>query len=346
MATINNIYVFVVSEELSRSSSVPQHPVEKGLPITDNVRSEPRTISISGKIVNTSKLSASEIIKKLEALRTGGSLIKYSGRNAAGNFMIKSFDTSHPNTNWGGADFDMELVEVRIAKSAYNAKKSNQKSAEKAKKVNNPTLKAGAKVVFKGGPVYASSDAKKAAANRGRSTCKIEIPNSKSNPIRTESWAIHPIHLVSTDGKKVYGWVDKANIEGTGSGTGAKNSTGTSSATNAGTQQVKKKETANLNKKGMKHTGTLAKQLIVGGDSFYESRLYKIEGTYYYKGSNNLYYPNSYIKNRKKRGVREWYFNSGTPIYKKEEAKKEIKLSARDAKILANSGQVVKEPKL
>lgn len=343
MATINNIYVFVEKEDLSRSSSVPQHPVEKGLPITDNVRSEPRTLSISGKIVNTSKLTASAIIKKLEAIRTGGSLVNYSGRNAAGNFAIKSFDTSHPNTNWGGADFDMELVEVRIAKSAYNAKKSNQKSAEKA---NNPTLKAGAKVVFKGGPVYVSSDAKKAAANRGRSTCKIEIPNSKSNPIRTESWAIHPIHLVSTDGKKVYGWVDKANIEGAGTGTGTKNSTGTSAVTNAGTQQVKKKETASLNKKGMKHTGTLAKQLIVGGDSFYESRLYKIEGTYYYKGSDNLYYPNSYIKSRKRQNVREWYFNSGTPIYKKEEAKKEIKLSAKEIELLENSGKVVKEPKL
>lgn len=227
ISLINNIYVFVDNEDLSRSSNVPQHPVEKGLPITDSVRSEPKTLSISGKIVQVGDQTASTIISKLEALRTGGSLIKYSGRNVVGNFLIRSFDTSHPNTVHGGAEFSMELVEVRIAKSAYNAKKSAQKSAEKAKKKNNPTLKVGAKVVFKGGDVYVSSDAKKAAAKRGRSTCKITIINNRS-------WSVHDYHLISTDGKKVYGWVDKANIEGTGS-------SGTSKKTNGGTQQLKKK---------------------------------------------------------------------------------------------------------
>ena len=165
-------------------------------------------------------------------MRTSGSLINYVGVNSIGNFQIKSFNTTNNNSNWGGADFDMELVEVRIAKSAYNAPKA---SADTAKK--NPELKAGAIVVFKGGNVYKSSDATKAAAKRGRSTCKIQIPNSKSPPIRTESWAKHPIHLVSTDGGKVYGWVDKANIEGTGN-------TGTSNKTNGGTQQVNSKGTA------------------------------------------------------------------------------------------------------
>ena len=229
MATINGIYVFVEDEEVGRSSDVPQHPTEKGLPITDNVRNNPVSLSISGKIVDTSQYNAATILSKLDALRKGGSLIKYIGRNAVGNFLIKSFDTSHPNTNWGGADFSMELVEVRIAQSAYDP--SKQKKAEEEKKQTAPVLEVGAIVVFKGGSVYVSSDASQAAATRSRSTCKITKINNKS-------WSKHDYHLISTDGKKVYGWVDKANIEGTGS-------SGTSGTTNGGGQQVTPRNTGN-----------------------------------------------------------------------------------------------------
>lgn len=228
MALINNIYVFVKDEHIGRSSEIPQHPVEKGLPITDNVRKNPKTLSISGKIANTKKYSANTIISKIEKLKDKGSLITYKGRNVFGNFLIQDFSTDHTCDNYGGADFDMELVEVRIAKSAYNPKKkTTQKAKETVKKKTAPTLKVGAKVVFTGGAVYVSSDAKKAAATRGRSTCKI-------TKINTRSWSIHDYHLISTDGKKVYGWVDKSKIEGTGS-------SGTSATTNGGTQQVKKK---------------------------------------------------------------------------------------------------------
>lgn len=225
MATINGIYIFVQDEDVSYSSLIPQHPVEKGFPLTDNVKDEPRTLSLSGKLVDTDQYKAATILYKLNDLRKAGSLIKYSGRNVVGNFMIKSFNTSHPNTNWGGCDFDMELVEVRIAQSSYNP--TQQKAAEKTKQKSNPTLAVGSTVVFTGGPVYVSSDATKAAARRGRSTCKITI-------INTRSWSKHDYHLISVDGGMVYGWVDKSNIEGTGS-------SGTSGTTNGGTQQVSKK---------------------------------------------------------------------------------------------------------
>lgn len=224
MALINDIYVFVKEESISRSTKITQHPVEKGLPLTDSIRNEPKTLSISGKIVKVGNTKADDIVSKIEKLRTTGSLINYKGRNIVGNFMIGSFDVTDSNENNGGHDFDMELVEVRIAKSAYN-KKSN--TSQNQSKKNTPTLKVGAIVVFKGGSVYVSSDATKAAATRGRSTCKITIINNKS-------WSKHDYHLISTDGKKVYGWVDKANIEGTGN-------SGTAATTNGGTQQVTKK---------------------------------------------------------------------------------------------------------
>lgn len=230
MAFINNIYVFVESEDIDRSTDVPQHPVEKGLPLTDNARNNPKELRISGKIVDYGNKTAGNIIAEIEKLRTSGSLINYKGRNVAGNFIIKSFPTTHTKDNWGGADFTMDLVEVRIAKSAYDPTK--QKKQETVKQKTNPTLEVGAIVVFTGGSVYVSSDAKKAAANRGRQTCKI-------TKISTKSWSVHQYHLISTEKKypyNVYGWVDKANIEGTGA-TAAKTGTVASSVKNGGTKQ-------------------------------------------------------------------------------------------------------------
>ena len=223
MAILNGLYIFVEDEEINRDIESTSHPVESGIDITSSIRRSPLEISLSGKIVDVGNLTAGDIIAKIYSLQKKGSLINYSGRNIETGVQIQSFSTTHPNTNAGGADYSMVLKEVRIAKSAYTPQ---AKKKEQTKKKNKPVLKVGAIVVFKGGNVYVSSDAKKPAAKRGRSTCKITI-------INTRSWAIHPYHLISTDGGRVYGWVDKANIEGVPS-------SGTSAKTNAGTQQVQK----------------------------------------------------------------------------------------------------------
>lgn len=223
MATLNGIKIFVKDESIDRTTEQTSHPVEKGIELTDSIRNKPVVLSLSGKIVDTDTMTAKEIEDKIEKLRTSGSLIEYAGRNVLSNMQIQDFYCDYNNKNWGGASFSMTLKEVRIAKSSYkSADKSKQQAAAAAQQKNAPTLKVGAIVVFKGGSVYASSDAKKAAANRGRSTCKITIITTKG---------IHQYHLISTDGGKVYGWVDKAKIEGTGS-------TSSGTKTNAGTQQV------------------------------------------------------------------------------------------------------------
>jgi hypothetical protein len=64
-------------------------------------------------------------------------------------------------------------------------------------------FKAGDAVNFAGGNVYATSDATKSAANRPASTC--QLTHIAKN-------ARHSYHLVSQDGKNVYGWVDAALV--------------------------------------------------------------------------------------------------------------------------------------
>lgn len=232
MALLNGMYIHVTNETVTRSVESVQHPVEKGFPLTSNVKKQPIGLSLSGSIVNTDKYDANTIRGKIQELMFSGSLITYSGRNAASNYQIQSFDSDHDNRIWGGLRFSMELVQVRIANSSYvvEEKPTSSPTPEKTVSVlkeqakSTPKLEVGATVVFKGGSVYVSSDASKAASTRGRSTCKI-------TNINTKSWAKHQYHLKSSDGGKVYGWVDKANIEGVPT-------TSTASTTISSTQQV------------------------------------------------------------------------------------------------------------
>ena len=69
--------------------------------------------------------------------------------------------------------------------------------------------------------MYVSSTASQPAANRGKSTCKVTIINTNK----------HSYHLISNDGGKVYGWVDKANVQ-------TKSSTTTKATTSKSTKQV------------------------------------------------------------------------------------------------------------
>lgn len=225
MAIINGIYIHVTQESVSNDVEATTHPVESGIPTTDTVKSKAASIALSGKIVDYGNMTAEKVIAKIQSWQKSGSLIEFRGRTKAESMQIRSFEPSYTYSNSGGADFSMTLTQVRIAKSAYVPKKESAKEQEAAAKKDTTKIVVGSIVVFKGGPVYVSSDAKKAAATRSRSTCKV-------TKISTKSWSVHQYHLISTDGGKVYGWVDKANIEGV-------QNTSTSSTTNAGTQQVK-----------------------------------------------------------------------------------------------------------
>lgn len=66
----------------------------------------------------------------------------------------------------------------------------------------NTAIKVGDIVQFKGGGVYVSADAPTASVTRGASRCKVTITHNGK----------HPYHLISEDGKGIYGWVDSANV--------------------------------------------------------------------------------------------------------------------------------------
>ena len=202
-------YIFVETESVDNQVETTSHPTETGKPLSDTVQRNPIVISLSGKIVDVDKITAKATIARIKLWQSTGETLTYTGQAGVFQSMqIQSFVTDFNNKNFGGADFEMTLKEVRIAKKAY-VKPLTTPSTEKTVKSTSNTIKVGDTVTFIGGKVYVSSDAKKAAATRGQSTCKV-------TKIATYSWSIHKYHLVSTDGRLVYGWVDAANVQAAG----------------------------------------------------------------------------------------------------------------------------------
>lgn len=213
MGLINNIYVFVEEENVDRKTDTVSHPTESGMPRSDTVRVNPVEVSLSGIIVDTEKVTAEEAVNKIKALQNAGSLIKYVGKcGTISNLQIQTFPVRYNNK---GAKFDMTLKEIKTAKSAY-VKPKKVTSTKTTSKIN-----VGNKVLFLGGNVYVSSDATIAAAVRGQSTCKLTIRAKNKR---------HPYHLISTDGRLVYGWVDENKVKAI--------SSTTSTSSNGGTRQV------------------------------------------------------------------------------------------------------------
>lgn len=118
MASIGGITVWVESENINYEVESTEHPVEKGIELTDHVKVNPISLDISGEIVGQ---NAEELKERINALMKKGALITYSGNNTLSNVQIKSFKATHSNKIWGGFTFNMQIKQVRIAKSAYQA---------------------------------------------------------------------------------------------------------------------------------------------------------------------------------------------------------------------------------
>ncbi len=101
---------------------------------------------------------------------------------------------------YGLPDYAKKAGEVSTPIStAQNFPANNASTAAPHAPVN---VKKGDKVQFNGGSVYTSANVVTTATTKPASRCKVtQISSGK-----------HPYHLISEDGKGVYGWVDAANV--------------------------------------------------------------------------------------------------------------------------------------
>lgn len=133
MALINNLYICVKEEEIEKGVTVTEHPVESGLPLTDNVRRKAIKLSLSGYIVDVGKTKSANIVDKLTNYSKNGQYVKYVGCTILSNALITDFNTKYSNKTSGGCEFTMTIQEVRIAKSAYV--KTSKKKTTSTKQV-------------------------------------------------------------------------------------------------------------------------------------------------------------------------------------------------------------------
>lgn len=162
MALINKYYVHVTKESVKDSISASEHPVEKGLSLTDNVKRSPVELSLTGefvaygavkkkdkkgKVVKDKKgntvyapeHTAHDIYKKLRTYMRKGKLVKYQGRKTISSVLITDIQTEYTSEIAGGFSFTMTLKEIRVAKKAYVKKKSKNAGTQQVKKNNTKT---------------------------------------------------------------------------------------------------------------------------------------------------------------------------------------------------------------
>ena len=118
--------------------------------------------------------------------------------------MINALDNNYNEKTIKAARDAYEKLTLQQKELVTNLFILEENEVRLIKMVTNTNLNVGDIVTFKGGNVYYSSTSKSPTHNRPESRCKVT---------RVARNAKHPYHLVSLDGKRVYGWVDVKDIE-------------------------------------------------------------------------------------------------------------------------------------
>lgn len=122
------VYLFVSEEENQTSIQASEHSVEQGESLTDHVRPDAETISVSGVISGRNHKSIVSLIKGWEK---SGKAVRYSGRTKLTQCLISDFSPSYSKDIENGCGFSMTLRKVRVAKPAYVAPETTQATETK-----------------------------------------------------------------------------------------------------------------------------------------------------------------------------------------------------------------------
>lgn len=145
MAKLGDYKVANIQESFTNTVNATSYPTEKGLPITDGIQRQPKTFTISGKILAENAKSAESIKDALIKEQDKGTLLTYVGRMKAQNVIITNFNGTYDSTIANGFSTTIDLQEIRIAKTPYVKKKTTKKNAGKkqviSKKVTTQSVK-------------------------------------------------------------------------------------------------------------------------------------------------------------------------------------------------------------
>ncbi|QBL97921.1 LysM domain/BON superfamily protein [Exiguobacterium phage vB_EauM-23] len=133
MAKLGTYQINVIEEGSSYSVDATEHEVEKGVSITDHVKANNASFTINGKAVG-SKQHVARLEKYFKESMEKGRILTYVGRSRFSNVIIVSFNRKQNSKIANGFAFDMQLREVRIARSSV------KRNSQTAKKQNGGTV--------------------------------------------------------------------------------------------------------------------------------------------------------------------------------------------------------------
>lgn len=134
MAKLGAHYIHVTSEDNDFPVDITTQPVEKGNDVTDHVQPKPRTLSISGSVVE----NAAKIQQFIVKAKDSGQIVKFTGRTTFTG-LISGFQPKRTYKNASGFEFTLTMTEVKIAQSSYVEDLPVPVKAQKAKIVNSGT---------------------------------------------------------------------------------------------------------------------------------------------------------------------------------------------------------------
>lgn len=149
MATLAGYPIANIQESFTNTVQVTAYPTEKGYPITDGVKRQPKTFSITGKIYSpgnsTNDRGAKSIYSALESKQNAGTVMTYVGRTTAKNVVIVDMQITNDTTVANGMQVQIDLQEIRIATSPWIRKKTTKKPAGKKTVTHKPARKSSKK---------------------------------------------------------------------------------------------------------------------------------------------------------------------------------------------------------
>lgn len=138
-----------------------------------------------------------ELMRRYPAIKINN-IVSHKEANARG------YASAHGDPENWLSKFGKSMSWFREKVRGYCANTPAKPPVTPTKPVNVSNVKVGDIVQFKGGGVYMAADAIFPNVTRGASRCKVTVTHSGK----------HPYHLVSEDGKGVYGWVNASDVEG------------------------------------------------------------------------------------------------------------------------------------
>lgn len=102
----------VNSEDVTRSSTITDNPVEGGSNIQDHVFHQPLSFQISGVAIN-----GADTISALQKMWKSGDIVTYTGRNRIENLVIQQLKSTHDAAHKTGFSFTATLKQITLGSS-------------------------------------------------------------------------------------------------------------------------------------------------------------------------------------------------------------------------------------